>query len=75
MRITQFIITVFSSILFSQAYAIDRLIDGQTNQELPLSLALAQVKPGSVVIIGEQHAYLLHQQQQLQIIENIKKNQ
>jgi uncharacterized iron-regulated protein len=39
-----------------------------------LSEALSQIRPGTVVVLGEQHGTLEQASQQLQIIENIKKN-
>lgn len=39
-----------------------------------LSEALSQVRPGTVVVLGEQHGTMELATQQLQIIENIKKN-
>lgn len=50
------------------------VILAQGLQPVLLQQALSQVKPGTVVVLGEQHGTTEQSSQQLQLIESIKKN-
>jgi Uncharacterized iron-regulated protein len=49
-----------------------RLIEGSTGHPASLGQALRPVQPGSVVIIGENHGFQVHQQQQMQIMTELR---
>jgi uncharacterized iron-regulated protein len=49
-----------------------RLIDGRNGQTQSLGQALRPVQPGSIVIIGENHGFQVHQQQQFAIMTELR---
>lgn len=55
------------------AHAVpSQIIRGENGQKLTLQEALTGVKPGSVVIIGENHGLKTHQNQQVEIMETLR---
>ncbi len=46
-----------------------RLLDGKTGEDLALASIVKNLKPGSVVLLGEQHGFKFHAEQQLQVIK------
>ncbi len=59
---------------FAHAQASSRLIRGESNHQ-PLSVeeAVAGVLPGSIVVIGENHGLKTDQNQQLQVLQALRK--
>lgn len=47
----------------------EQLFDGKTGQVTPKSNLWARIRPGTVVVIGEQHDYRPHQDIQIQVIK------
>lgn len=54
---------------------IQGIIDGESLAPVTLDQSLAQVTPGSIVIIGENHGLKTHQDQQLQIMSALRQKQ
>lgn len=74
-QILKTIIRVFFPLIFvfSWTYAhaeTSRIIDGRTGNERSFEQFLETIPLGAVVLIGEQHAYTVHQQEQLQVLKN-----
>ncbi len=52
--------------------APEGLYSSSTGQPLALEEALKSVKPGSVILIGENHGFLTHQNQQLEVLSALR---
>lgn len=70
------VLTLFALVLsFAQAQDLPAgLVYRQGLEPVTLAEALAQVSPGSVVVLGEQHGTQEQAQQQVQILEMLRKN-
>lgn len=58
----------------AKAGVVEHLYDGRNLQETSIDRVLASVKPGTVIVLGEQHAHLEHQNEQIQVIETLQKS-
>ena len=67
-------LVVFSAVLGHAQDIPSDVVLAQGQQPVSLPQALSQVRPGTVVVLGEQHGTMEQADQQLQVIENIKKN-
>ncbi|MNJ94671.1 hypothetical protein D3C87_123730 [compost metagenome] len=55
------------------AHAVpSHLIRGKTGETVTLADSLAEVKPGSIVVIGENHGFKAHQEQQVEIMQTLR---
>lgn len=52
--------------------SVEHLLDGQSLQKRTLEDLLTRVKPGDVVVMGEQHAFSTHQSEQLQVLKKAR---
>lgn len=52
--------------------ALQGIYNGETLQSLSLSDALAQVQPGSIIVVGENHGYFEHQKQHIEILRTLR---
>ncbi|UOF01694.1 ChaN family lipoprotein [Bdellovibrio reynosensis] len=48
------------------------IFQGSTHQPVTLNQTMAEVQPGSIVVIGENHGFKEHQDQQLQIMQALR---
>ncbi|XGC79652.1 ChaN family lipoprotein [Bdellovibrio bacteriovorus] len=48
------------------------IFTGETHEPVTLSQSVAEVQPGSIVVIGENHGFQEHQDQQLQIMQALR---
>ncbi len=74
MAICLSVLVVFSVVLGHAQDIPSDVVLAQGQQPVSLPQALSQVRAGTVVVLGEQHGTLEQADQQLQVIENIKKN-
>lgn len=68
--------SLFLGLAFSAsalAFPPNALLDGQGNAITSLEESLRSVRPGSVVIIGENHGVTPHQQQQLMVMNELRR--
>jgi uncharacterized iron-regulated protein len=69
--------TILSFIVFffgiTSSANYQELILGDSQKPILLTEALAKVTPGTIVLLGEQHAHSPHQLQQVEIISELKK--
>jgi uncharacterized iron-regulated protein len=66
---------LFFSVLLLSACAHAQnngLLDGNSNKSVSLREAVSQIPLGSVVVIGENHGLAVHQNQQLQIMQELR---
>lgn len=67
------LLTLISLQVKAQTVPVDAILKGGT-EEVSLNDALSTVKPGQVVVLGEQHGTRIQAAQQLQVMEKLKES-
>lgn len=60
--------------IFHVQTAFSQLYNGQTLSEANLSDIISQVRPGTIVLLGENHGNATHQSQHLQVLEALRQS-
>jgi len=60
----------YSHLAFSQAFS--QLFDGKTQSQTNIQSLLAQVKPGTILLLGENHGLAAHRDQHIEILNHLR---
>jgi uncharacterized iron-regulated protein len=65
-----FVLLILSSLVSVQSFS--QILDGENLRETTLNSFIDQIRPGSVVLLGEQHGLAAHRDQHLQVLNALR---